>query len=564
MSRRHVLSLVAIGAIAFAVPAGAESSSSGSSDGSALARVFDRLPTPTSNVLGAAAVHASSVSPAIGRLREFDCAGGAKPLVVPGGLTSMGVVAIGGDGGDGSGAVTNALHDGGQSAVALGAVLTLPGETLQAVPGCAGLSAPTGSALGGTGGAGWHSGGAGGLGASNTNGGGGGGGAAALIRGTTPLAVAAGGGGAGSGGLVSQTGEGAGGNGGRNGGNSTLAPVRGGGKAPVGSANGLGGTPGGGNGTGGTGGTGGSVAGTFGPIGGGGGGGGLLGGGGGGSGELAVAYAGGGAGGRSKRPTAGWIYNPAGTGGGTAGDGAVLTTWVKDAIDGPAWPGQDIARGVATHPNRGGYVVDLFGGIHRFRQNGVTLPPAAIGGPYWPGWDIVRSIAVMPNGSGGFVLDAFGGLHGFKIGSGGSKPIANHGPYWPGMDIARGVVIVSPDIGIVMDLYGAAHLFGINGTIPSSLPPGYPIPYTPGVDRVRGVTVSAGEGGLEIDSFGNIIPWGLAPTSAPAPGAAFANPFGGQARARGIAVYGYGFPGGYVLAGDGSLLRFSPVPLSFG
>ena len=107
---------------------------------------------------------------------------------------------------------------------------------------------------------------------------------------------------------------------------------------------------------------------------------------------------------------------------------------------GPYWDGWDIARGVALTPSgQGGYVVDGFGGIHRFVVGRAPLPrDGRAPGRYWPGWDVVRGIALSRGNGGGWVLDGSGALHPFRSrGTRPAKPSA--GPYWPGIDKARGV-----------------------------------------------------------------------------------------------------------------------------
>src|SRR5205085_6312134 len=116
----------------------------------------------------------------------------------------------------------------------------------------------------------------------------------------------------------------------------------------------------------------GSVASASGPVGGGGGGAGVLGGGGGGSGEISVANGAGGAGARSKRPAIGLTDKPAGTGSGDGADGGFAMVWTRQAVGGPSWPGQDIARGVGLYPAHGGYVVDAYGGLHPFTQGSLS------------------------------------------------------------------------------------------------------------------------------------------------------------------------------------------------
>ncbi len=141
-----------------------------------------------------------------------------------------------------------------------------------------------------------------------------------------------------------------------------------------------------------------------------------------------------------------------------------------DVTGAPYWSGWDIARSIAVVPNatagsRGGYTLDGWGGLHKFRIAGGSNAPAAYGAPYWLAWDIARGVALLPNGTGGYVLDGWGGLHAFKMGNSGHgpDPPAVHGaPYWPGWDIARAVVIL-PDgtAGYTLDAFGGLHAFSI-------------------------------------------------------------------------------------------------------
>ena len=161
--------------------------------------------------------------------------------------------------------------------------------------------------------------------------------------------------------------------------------------------------------------------------------------------------------------------------------------------DGPAWPGWDIARGVALLPfGAGGYVLDGYGGIHPFRRvfigpAGALSPPPTSGTPVWLGWDIARGIALLPNGSGGYVLDGWGGLHPFGVGGHRPPRPAIGAPYWRGWDIARSVAILPDGTGgYVQDGWGGLHPFSLPG---KPMPP--PIsgaPYVPGWDFARGLT----------------------------------------------------------------------------
>jgi subtilisin family serine protease len=162
---------------------------------------------------------------------------------------------------------------------------------------------------------------------------------------------------------------------------------------------------------------------------------------------------------------------------------------------GPYWPGWDIARGVALHPNGGGYVLDGRGGVHRFGG-----APAVSGTPYWPDWDIARAITISPDGTGGYVVDGYGGLHSFQI-AGGAAPARPQGsPYWPGWDIAEGGSLHPDRGGYVLDGWGGIHDHD-GAKRPSASP------YWPGWDIARGMAVwPDGRGGYVLDGWGGLHP----------------------------------------------------------
>ncbi len=201
-------------------------------------------------------------------------------------------------------------------------------------------------------------------------------------------------------------------------------------------------------------------------------------------------------------------------------------------FDGPRFT-SDLARGVATTPGQGGYVVDAFGGLHPFSLGVRPAPAAAHGGPYWPGWDIVRGVATRPNGKGGYVLDGFGGLHGFGTGTASLPARTRVSASWPGVDLARGVALLpSGDGGYVVDARGGLHPFAI-GT--NAMPPvAHRSFYMPGGDAARGVALLAnGTGGYVVDAFGGLHPFsiGTNPMPPPRPGATVGTP-----NARGLAL----------------------------
>jgi hypothetical protein len=133
---------------------------------------------------------------------------GTTSWVVPSGVTSVTLKAIGGGGGNGdtSGALGG---NGGLGAEASRGVAVTPGSTLTVIVGAHGANAT--STAGGSGGAGASAGGAGGTG--GTYGGGGGGGSSEVRFGGSVLITGPGGGGGGGGCVSSTTANGAGGNG---------------------------------------------------------------------------------------------------------------------------------------------------------------------------------------------------------------------------------------------------------------------------------------------------------------------------------------------------------------
>ncbi len=204
------------------------------------------------------------------------------------------------------------------------------------------------------------------------------------------------------------------------------------------------------------------------------------------------------------------------------------------ATGAPTFP-FDLARGVAVVPEgTGGYVVDAYGGMHRFTIGaGSALPPKVTGGPYWPGWDIVRGVAVSPKG-GGYILDGYGGVHPFGFGVNAPPAAARDAVYWSGFDIARGVTVnVGGTGGYVADGYGGIHRFRIGG---SALPPAVTGgPYWPGWNIVRGITLVPGSGGGWIlDGFGGLHRFAAGGT---APPPATGSPYTpGQDVARGVSL----------------------------
>ncbi len=230
--------------------------------------------------------------------------------------------------------------------------------------------------------------------------------------------------------------------------------------------------------------------------------------------------------------------------------------------------GWDIARGLVVLPDQhSGYLLDAFGHIHPFGDT--TKAPAFATSFGWT-WDIARGIDVAVDGSGaatgGWVMDGWGGIHRF-----GSPPPASGGPTyvggrdvwqklhlgagnvlygvgkwgvvsntgmapdwsgygdWGALNATRDVVLFSltggsgaqpvsaparqqftatsaPFGGVVLDMYGGLHPFG-----------GYPLngggaPYWPNWDIARAVVLLPdGSGGWTLDGWGTIHNWGSAP-----------------------------------------------------
>jgi len=172
----------------------------------------------------------------------------------------------------------------------------------------------------------------------------------------------------------------------------------------------------------------------------------------------------------------------------------------------PASP--PVAARAASSPQRGGVVLDGYGGLHPF--GGFTLSTA--GAPYWPGWDIARALIARNDGAGGWVLDGWGAVHQF----GDAKAVPDH-LTWPGSDVARALVVTSHDAagdvgalradpapvqGYILDGFGAVHAFG------GAPPLRYPA-YWPNSDIAAGLDVHVDAGGvpdglLVLDGFGGL------------------------------------------------------------
>ncbi len=242
------------------------------------------------------------------------------------------------------------------------------------------------------------------------------------------------------------------------------------------------------------------------------------------------------------------------------GSGRAPVTTTSDA-----WPGWNIARGVAPLPNgAGGYVLDGWGGVHPFAVGASPLPPAASTSDHWVGWDISRGIAVLPNGTGGYVLDGWGGVHPFAVGTNATPAVATTSAYWAFNDIARAIALL-PDStgGYVLDGWGGVHPFAI-GT--NHLPPAVTLSASwPGWDIARSlVLLPDGTGGYVLDGWGGVHPFAVG-SNRMAPAAALSTSWPYHDVARAIVLNAAG-SGGYVVASSGVLSAFatggSPMPVT--
>ncbi len=132
-----------------------------------------------------------------------------------------------------------------------------------------------------------------------------------------------------------------------------------------------------------------------------------------------------------------------------------LASISSPAADGPAWT-WDIAQGLGVLPDgSGGYVLDGFGGLHRF-----GTAPSLSSQDYFPGWNIFRGMALNADGTSGYKLDAWGGLH--KIGN--AATVTNNDT-WIGWNLAADLALLPSSTaanpaGYVLDVWGGMHEFG--------------------------------------------------------------------------------------------------------
>jgi hypothetical protein len=224
-------------------------------------------------------------------------------------------------------------------------------------------------------------------------------------------------------------------------------------------------------------------------------------------------------------------------------------------IGAPAPPPRPPTRAVDS----AGYVLDGWGGLHRFHSGAASAPPAPTGAPYWPNWDIARGLAAARDGSGsfGYLVDGWGGLHGIGFGSHAAPAGARGAPYWPNWDIARGVALIpGSNAGYILDGWGGLHPFNGAPAVTTSA-------YWPGWDIARGVTMAAdGRGGYVVDGYGGTHAFAVAGRAAPGP-TRLGPYWPGWDIGRGIALLADG-SGGYVLDGWGGLHGFDAPAFSGG
>ncbi|MDQ6938090.1 MAG: S8 family serine peptidase [Actinomycetota bacterium] len=186
------------------------------------------------------------------------------------------------------------------------------------------------------------------------------------------------------------------------------------------------------------------------------------------------------------------------------------------------WPGWDITRTLAALPASSstqwsGYVLDDWGGLHGFSVGGAPMPPSVSGNAYWYAWSIARDLATFSDGSGGVVLDGWGNVHPFAVGNAAQPVAAVVSAYWSGWDIARGMVLLPGSTannyaGYVLDGWGGLHPFASIGRVmPAALDSGF---YHPGWDIARSALLAPGSSttaGYVVDGYGGFHPFGSAP-----------------------------------------------------
>ncbi|TMD84623.1 MAG: hypothetical protein E6I74_02300 [Chloroflexi bacterium] len=177
------------------------------------------------------------------------------------------------------------------------------------------------------------------------------------------------------------------------------------------------------------------------------------------------------------------------------------------------WPSWSIARDVVLTPGSTasqaqGYVLEGFGGLHAF---GGAADARVTG--YW-NWDAARRAVMLSDGTGGYVMDLYGGLHPFAVGSSPMPPTITNAAYWRGWAIARDIALApgstaSNVAGVTLDGWGGVHPFGAAGSVAVSA-------FWPRWDIARSVRFSpvstaANPQGWVLDGFGGAHAFGGAP-----------------------------------------------------
>jgi spore germination protein YaaH len=226
-----------------------------------------------------------------------------------------------------------------------------------------------------------------------------------------------------------------------------------------------------------------------------------------------------------------------------------------------SWPNWKIARAAHEQPSpntpQSGFVLDGFGGMHPYGNGITSLNDRA----YWRNWDIARDFAWLPSGTGGYVLDGYGGLHGFSINGNPLPPPTQGAAYWSGWDIARKVVIFSDGTGgYVLDAWGGVHSFGIGRAAPPQPTLGA---YWHGWNIARGIVLIPGtHSGYVLDGYGGVHGF-MPPGQSVPPGFTNGTYWKGFDIARGIWLLPSSTPAapaGYVLDGYGGLHGLGSVP----
>jgi len=227
------------------------------------------------------------------------------------------------------------------------------------------------------------------------------------------------------------------------------------------------------------------------------------------------------------------------------------------------WPGWSIARTAHAMPGatspQSGAVLDGWGGLHS-----VGKPITLTWDAYWVGWDIARDFAFLPNGSGGVVLDGYGGLHAFHV-NGSTAPISiQQTAYWAGWDIARKVVIFADGTGgYVLDGFGGLHPFGINGPPPVSDAKLATTGYWVWWDIARDVVLVPGNGGHSgyvLDGWGGLHEFHPTNDGSTMPAAIRSQYWPGWDIARAVWLLPGSSTAGYTLDGWGGLQPFGGAP----